>query len=92
LCRNFTMSDTAFTCPCCGDLMVPAEAALNRSVGNLLLFGFGSSRLEVRPRAGGRWMPFMISSRSAEASFCSTCGALLVAPSLPAQRRELGLE
>jgi ribosomal protein S27E len=86
------MKPEATSCPVCGDLMVPSEAALNRSLGNALLCGFGSSELQIRPRESGHWVTVMTPSRNAEALYCTACGALLLAPSVPRHREELGLD
>ncbi len=71
--------------------MVPAEAALNRGLMNALMCGFGSSVLQIRPKKG-RWLTFMNPSRSAQASYCTSCGSLLMAPTLAKHRRELGID
>ncbi len=86
------MKDAPTKCPCCGEVMVPAETALNRSAWNAIFLGLGSSVLQVRPRGGGTWMDYMSPSVSAAASFCASCGALLMAPPLPEMRRKLGFD
>ncbi len=86
------MNTDPHKCPCCGEAMVPAEAALNRGFVNFLAFGLGSSVLQIRPREGGKWTDYMSPSASAAASLCTSCGALLIAPSLKTHRKELGLE
>ena len=39
-----------------------------------------------------QWMPFMDPDRSAAGLYCTKCGALTIAPSIPAHRKELGLD
>ena len=77
-------------CPNCNDLLVPVEASLNRSILNAVFFGFGSSQLQIRLEKG-RWKRFMTPSQNAEGLYCTSCGALTLAPSLPEHRNELGL-
>ena len=72
--------------------MVASEAALNRSTANAFLCGFGSSELQIRPKDSRRWMTVMTPSRNAEALYCTSCGALTLAPSEAAHRRALGLD
>jgi hypothetical protein len=71
----------------CGDLLIEVEAALNRSWGT----SFGGSELQIRMK-DMRWMPFMTPSRSAGGLYCSQCGALTIAPSIPEHRKDLGLD
>lgn len=78
-------------CPICGETLCEAEAALNRTWSNVVFTGFGSSQLQIRPPKG-EWKPFMKPGISTKALYCPDCGALTLAPSLPAHRRELGLE
>ena len=85
------MSHTTHSCPLCKDVLVEVEAALNRSTWNVLLTSFGSSELQIRLKNKG-WMAFMTPSRSAKGLYCTTCGALTIAPSISAHRKELGLE
>lgn len=85
------MSESPIHCPVCGDLLVEVEAALNRTWGNVLATGYGSSQLQIRLE-GGDWMPFMIPDRSAKGLYCTSCGSLTVAPSIEEHRTALGLE
>ena len=85
------MNEEKHSCPNCGDLMVPAVAALNRGLLNTLFFGFGSSILQIRSKKG-RWLTFMKPNRSAKASYCKSCGSLLIAPSLADHRRALDID
>lgn len=85
------MSHPTPTCPICGDILVGVEAALNRTWFNSMLTGFGSSQLQIRVKGKG-WMEFMNPSRSAAGFYCTKCGSLTIAPSIPAQRKELGLD
>jgi len=85
------MEAIVHNCPNCGDLMVPAEGALNRGLMNSLLCGFGSSILQIRPDKG-KWMDFMTPNRNARASYCTSCGCLLMAPSLKNHRKILGID
>ena len=85
------MTEATNRCALCGDLLIEVEAALNRAWWNVLLTSFGSSELQIRIK-NKRWMPFMTPSRSAKGFFCTKCGALTIAPSIPAHRKELGLE
>lgn len=78
-------------CPLCDDMLVEVEAALNRATWNVLLTSFGSSELQIRLEKKA-WMPFMTPNRSARGLYCTKCGALTIAPSIPAHRRELGLD
>ncbi len=78
-------------CPLCGDLLVEVEAGLNRVFWNVLLTCFGSSELQIRLK-GRSWMAFMRPSRAARGLYCTSCGALTLAPSIPAHRKELGLD
>lgn len=75
----------------CGDVLIEVEAALNRTWSNALLTSFGSSQLQIRMKKK-RWMAFMNPSRSAAGLYCTQCGALTIAPSIPAHRWELGLD
>jgi hypothetical protein len=52
---------------------------------------FGSSQLQIRMKSK-RWMPFMNPNRSASGLYCTKCGTLTIAPSIPAHRRELKLD
>lgn len=79
------------TCPNCGEMMVDSEAALNRSFFNAIFFGFGSSILQIRTPKGN-WMDFMTPGRKSGASYCTSCGAVLLAPSIDSHRKELGLD
>jgi hypothetical protein len=85
------MSDSSHKCPLCDDVLVEVEAGLNRATWNVLLTSFGSSELQIRLKNKG-WMPFMTPSRSARGLYCTKCGALMIAPSIPAHRKELGLD
>lgn len=85
------MSQNTRHCPLCGDALVEVETALNRTWGNSLLTGFGSSQLQMRMKKK-RWTPFMNPNRSAAGLYCTKCGALTIAPSIPNHRRELGLD
>lgn len=78
-------------CPLCDDLLVEVEAALNRALWNALMTSFGSSELQIRMEKGS-WMAFMRPSRSARGLYCTKCGSLTVAPSIPEHRKKLGLE
>jgi hypothetical protein len=42
------MSSEARHCPICNDLLVEVEAALNRTWGNVIATGFGSSVLDQK--------------------------------------------
>lgn len=86
------MKPETFLCSNCGESMVPAEAVLQRGLLNALAFGFGSSRLDIRPQSGRRWSTFMTPARASEAAYCTRCGALFIAPSLKHHRKDLGLE
>lgn len=86
------MEESNHRCPNCGERMVAAQAALQRGLINGVLFGFGSSMLKIRLIANARWMTFMKPSRTADASYCRSCGSLLVAPSVARHRRELELD
>ena len=79
-------------CPNCGDLMVPAEASLSRSWANVAVTGWGSSELRIKPRKGKRWLTHMTPAKNTQASYCVSCGALLLAPSTKKHRKNLGLE
>lgn len=85
------MKEIAAKCPLCGDLLVEVEAALNRAFWNVLLTSFGSSELQIRLE-NKPWMTFMTPSRNTKGLYCTKCGALTIAPSIPAHRKELGLE
>ncbi|QIF01342.1 hypothetical protein [Roseimicrobium sp. ORNL1] len=85
------MSEEARHCSICGDLLVEVEAALNRTWGNVIATGFGSSVLEIR-NGKADWMPFMTPDRSARGLYCTKCGSLTIAPTLGEHRRALGLE
>ena len=77
-------------CPLCDDLLVEVEAGLNRTWWNTILTSFGSSELQIRIK-NRSWMAYMMPSRSAKGLYCTKCGALTIAPSIPAHRKELGL-
>lgn len=79
-------------CPGCGETMVPAEAALKRTTWNVILCGMGSSILQFRLQGRGEWTTHMTPWNSARASYCTSCGALLLTPSVKAHCREIGLE
>jgi hypothetical protein len=81
----------ATKCPICGDTIVPVEAALNRAWWNVISAGFGSSELQIR-LPGHPWMAFMRPERAARANYCTSCGSLTIAPSLPEHRRALGID
>lgn len=85
---SFVMKAEHRACPICGDLLVEVEAALNRTWASSILTSF---HLQIRLK-GKRWMSFMSPSRNAAGLYCTKCGSLLLAPTLPAHRRELGLE
>jgi len=85
------MEEPEHDCPCCGAPMAQAEAALNRPWINAVIFGFGSSELQIRKK-GGSWIPFMNQWKSAEASYCLGCGALLIAPTISEHRKRLKLD
>lgn len=85
------MSEEIHHCPICQGLLVEVQSALNRSLLNAFLTGWGSSELQIRLH-GGSWMTFMTPSRSAAGLYCAECGSLTLAPTIPSQRRELGLE
>ncbi len=89
--QKIPMTSNIHHCPLCGNLLIAVESALNRTWGNALLTAFGSSQLQIRMK-NKRWMPFMSPSRSAAGLYCSKCGSLTIAPSIPAHRRELGLD
>lgn len=84
------MKNDHLNCTVCDGLLVEVECALNRSWSNMLLTAFGSSELQIRLK-GSRWMPFMNPGRNAQGLYCANCGSLTMAPSIPSQRRELGL-
>lgn len=85
------MSAPSCRCPLCDDLLIEVEAALNRTWANFLLTGFGRSQLQIRlPQKP--WMPFMRPDRGAQGLYCVKCGSLTIAPSIPAHRKELGLD
>jgi hypothetical protein len=85
------MKNSPARCLICDDLMVEVEAALNRALWNALMTSFGSSELQIRLK-GGAWMAYMRPNRSASGLYCTKCGVLTIAPSIPAHRKELGLE
>ena len=84
------MNEDCFKCPVCDDILVPVEAALNRTWSNALLTSFGSSQLQIRMKDKS-WMPFMNPSRAARGLYCTKCGSLTLAPSILSHRSELGL-
>lgn len=86
-----SMTAPAARCPLCDEPLEEVEAGLNRSWTNVLLTSFGSSELQIRT-GGGRWWPFMRPNRNARGLYCAGCGALTLAPSIPAHRKELGLD
>ena len=85
------MNEEVRPCPICGDLLVNVEAALNRTWGNVIATGFGSSVLEIR-NGTADWMPYMTPDRSAQGLYFAKCGSPTLAPSLSEHRRLLGLE
>jgi hypothetical protein len=85
------MPNTQFYCPVCKDLLVEVETALNRTWLNALITGFGSSVLQIR-LTNKSWMAFMDPERSAKGLYCTKCGSLTIAPSIPNHRKELGLD
>jgi len=86
------MASVKHICPSCGDTMVSGQAALNRHWSNSLLFGWGSSVLQIKENASKKWHDFMLPSNKTRCSYCTSCGALLIAPSIKHHREELGLE
>lgn len=85
------MKPTPAKCPLCDDLLVEVEAGLNRALTNVLLTSFGSSELQIRLE-DRPWMAFMTPDRNTRGLYCTRCGSLTIAPSIPAHRRELGLD
>ena len=85
------MPHTQFYCSVCNDLLVEVETALNRTWSNALITGFGSSELQIR-LAKKSWMAFMEPDRGAKGLYCTKCGSLTIAPSIPSHRKKLGLD
>lgn len=85
------LRDTSHHCSLCDDVIVEVEVGLNRALWNALLTSFGSSELQIRLK-NRSWITFMKPWRGAKGLYCTRCGALTVAPSIAAHRKELGLD
>ena len=65
-------------CPNCNGLLVPGEAFFRKSVGNFLVFGFGSKNLIMRTREGEEF-ELLAASETAAVQFCGECGVAVIA-------------
>jgi len=87
--HKLSLNKNTHNCPNCGNEMVLVKASLNRSWTNALLFGFGSSELKIKSATGKHNLTHMLPSRDTQGSYCTACGALLLAPSVKSHLRTL---
>ena len=68
-------------CPRCdSENIIEGLLAVKKSVGNFLMWGFGSSELRFYEKSGRRTR-IMRSGQALEAWACSECGTLIASPS-----------
>ena len=65
-------------CPNCNGPLIPGEVFFKKSVGNFLVFGFGSKDL-VMSTEGGEEAILLAASETAAVQFCEECGVAVIA-------------
>lgn len=101
------MSKNIHHCPFCGDELVEVEVSVNGKSnwpvtyldpGLLIRPARDPSQLvpsndpEEEWSRDKQWVSILELKRIAAGLYCNRCGALTIAPSIPAHRKELGLE
>ncbi len=69
-------------CPNCNETMRRGEVRLNKSIGNTLAFGLGSTELVFRDEQSKADIELMNSWDFGRAYLCNSCGAVVIATNL----------